>query len=155
MAIGSPATAIASVTPWARRALMYGNVQRIGRSKAAPLCGAGLLQWAPGYEVRVLIAAANILARHGQQQPCEDVLTATRGVYQRYLSDMRQEGGPPADMPGWRKREIAAAVPVMGSNVAFRSDELLGVEVRSPDDVALGSVDDLALIPRRENSAIW
>ena len=35
----------------------------------------------------------------------------------------------------------------MGSNVAFRSDELLGVEVRIPADVALGSVDDLALNP--------
>ena len=42
---------------------------------------------------------------------------------------------------------IAAAVPVTGSTVAFRSDELLGAEVRSPDGVALGSVDDLAMNP--------
>ena len=42
---------------------------------------------------------------------------------------------------------IATAVPVIGSNVAFRSDELIGVEVRSPDGVALGSVDDLVLSP--------
>ncbi len=124
---------------------MYGESGIQGRPGFA---GPGFSNGRPGYEVRVLIASANILARHGQQQPCEDVLTATRGVYTRYLSDMRQEGGPPADMPGWRKREIAAAVPVMGSNVAFRSDELLGVEVRSPDDVALGSVDDLALNPK-------
>ena len=127
---------------------MYGGMySELGVQGRPAFAGPGFSNGRPGYEVRVLIAAANILARHGQQQPCEDVLTATRGVYQRYLSDMRQEGGPPADMPGWRKREIAAAVPVMGSNVAFRSDELLGVEVRSPDDVALGSVDDLALNP--------
>ena len=122
---------------------MYGESGIQGRPGFA---GPGFSNGRPGYEVRVLIASANILARHGQQQPCEDVLTATRGVYTRYLSDMRQEGGPPADMPGWRKREIAAAVPVIRSNVAFRSDELLGVQVRSPDDVALGSVDDLALM---------
>jgi len=49
------------------------------------------------------------------------------------------------DLPQWRERQVAAAVPVKGSNATFRSDELLGVEVRSPDDVALGSVDDLAV----------
>ncbi len=101
----------------------------------------------PGYEVRVLMASANILARHGRQQPCEDVLTETREVYKSYLSNLQREGATQVDLPQWRERQIAAAVPVMGSNVTFRSDELLGVEVRSPDGVALGSVDDLAVNP--------
>jgi sporulation protein YlmC with PRC-barrel domain len=57
------------------------------------------------------------------------------------------EGSTAADMPGWRQQQIAAAVPVIGSNVAFRSDELLGVEVRTPGGAALGSVDDLILSP--------
>ncbi len=93
------------------------------------------------------MASANILARHGQQQPCEDVLTATRGLYKSYLSDMQKDGFPPVDMLGWRQREIAAAGPINGSNVAFRSLELLGAEVRSPDGVALGTVDDLVVNP--------
>jgi sporulation protein YlmC with PRC-barrel domain len=63
------------------------------------------------------------------------------------LADMKREGSAAADMPGWRQQQIAAAVPVKGSNVAFRSDELLGVEVRSPGGAALGSVDDLILSP--------
>ena len=71
----------------------------------------------------------------------------TRGLYKRYLSEIKHEGSPAVDMPGWRQQQIAAAVPVMGSNVAFRSDELIGVEVRSPADAALGSVDDLVLSP--------
>jgi sporulation protein YlmC with PRC-barrel domain len=100
-----------------------------------------------GYEVRVLMASANILARHGQQQPCEDVLTETRGLYKSYLSDLQRDRVPPFDLQQWRQLQITAAVPVKGSNVAFRSDELLGVEVRSPDGVALGSVDDLAVNP--------
>ena len=101
----------------------------------------------PGYEVRVLIGSANILARHGQQQLCEGVLTETRGVYEGYLSDLQREGATQVDLPQWRERQIAAAVSVKGSNATFRSDELLGVEVRSPDGVALGSVDDLAVNP--------
>jgi sporulation protein YlmC with PRC-barrel domain len=96
------------------------------------------------------MASANILARCGRQQPCEDVLTEARGLYKSYLSDLQREGVTPVNLPQWRQRhqqEIAAAVAVFGSNVAFRSDELLGVEVRSPNGVALGSVDDLALNP--------
>ena len=109
--------------------------------------GPGYFSGRPGYEVRVLMASANILARHGQQQPCEDVLTETRELYNTYLLDLRRAGVTPVDLPGWRQRQIAAAFPVKGSNIAFRSDELLGVEVQSPDGVALGSVDDLALNP--------
>ena len=123
---------------------MYGESGIQGRP-AFP--GMGDYNARPGYEVRILLASANILARQGQQQPCEDVLTVTRGLYNRYLSDMKREGSPAADMPGWRQQQIAAAVPVMGSNVAFRSDELIGVEVRSPAGAALGSVDDLVLSP--------
>ena len=63
------------------------------------------------------------------------------------MAELQREGVTPVDRPGWHQRQIAAAVSVKGSNVAFRSDELLGVEVRSPDGVALGSVDDLALNP--------
>ena len=68
----------------------------------------------PGYEVRNLIAAANILARHGQQQPCEDVLATTRDIYKLYVADMRSGGMPMANVPGWQQQQIAAAQPVTG-----------------------------------------
>ena len=124
-----------------------GMTSESGIQARAAFVGPGDYNGRPGYEVRVLMASANILARHGQQQPCEDALTATRGLYKSYLSEMQKDGVPPVDMPEWRQRQIAAAVPVTGSTVAFRSDELLGAEVRSPDGVALGSVDDLAINP--------
>jgi len=131
---------------------MYGGMtSESGIQAREASVGPGDYNGRPGYEVRVLMASANILARHGQQQPCEDVLTETRGLYKTYLAGLQRDGVTPVNMPQWRQRrqqEIAAAVPVKGSNATFRSDELLGVEVRSPDDVALGSVDDLAVDPK-------
>lgn len=102
----------------------------------------------PGYEVRTLVAAANILARDGQQQQCEDVLKTTRGVYQRYVADLHNGGVPAADVPGWRTQQIAAAQPVTGKTTSFRSDELLGAEVRNAQNDALGSVDDIVMSPK-------
>ena len=52
------------------------------------------------------------------------------------------------DVPGWRKLQIAAAQPVTSKNTSFRSDELLGTDVRSPQNEALGSVEDLVMSPQ-------
>ena len=102
----------------------------------------------PGYEIRVLMASANILGRSGQQQSCEDVLATTRGIYKRYAAEMHGDGIPMADVPAWRRQEIAAAKPVTSEQTSFRSDELLGTGVRSPANEALGSVEDLVMNPK-------
>jgi len=102
----------------------------------------------PGYEIRTLVSSANILARNGQQQPCEDVLAATRGIYKLYMANMHNGGVPMADVPGWRKQQIASAKPVTSTNGSFRSDELLGTDVRNAQDEALGSVEDLVISPQ-------
>jgi sporulation protein YlmC with PRC-barrel domain len=107
----------------------------------------------PGYEVRVLIDGANIMARHGQQQDCEDILAETRTLYTGFLADMQHAGKPMADGPAWRMKEIRAAVPVSDENDHLRSDALVGVEVRSPNDTALGSVDDLVMNPKTKQIA--
>jgi sporulation protein YlmC with PRC-barrel domain len=109
---------------------------------------AGYQDARPGYEVRMLVAAANILARQGQQQQCENVLATTRTIYAGYVADMHSEGVPMADMPHWRQNQIAAAEPVTSKTTSFRSDELLDTDVRDPQNEALGSVDDLVLSPK-------
>lgn len=102
----------------------------------------------PGYEVRSLVAAASILARDGQQQSCEDVLATTRDTYERYVSDMRLRGYPMANVPSWQRHQIAAATPVTGKDMSFRSDELVGIDVRNPQNQLLGSVDDIVMSPQ-------
>ena len=99
----------------------------------------------PGYEVRTLVASANILARHGQQEQCENVLATTRDIYKLYLTDIDTGKVPMVDVPGWRQQQIAAAKPVADNNTSFRSDELLGTEVRDPQNQALGSVEDMVM----------
>ena len=101
----------------------------------------------PGYEVRTLIAAANILARHGKQQSCEAVLATTRSSYKLYVADMHSGGVPEANVPSWQQQQIAAAQPVAGASTSYRSDELLGTDVRDPKNDDLGSVDDLVMSP--------
>ena len=44
--------------------------------------------------------------------------------------------------------QIAAAQPVTSTNATLRSDELVGTEVRSPQNGALGSVEHLVTIPQ-------
>ncbi len=48
----------------------------------------------PGYEIRTLVASANILAQTGKKQACESVLASARTLYTRYASDLRDGGIP-------------------------------------------------------------
>jgi|SRR5579872_813981 len=102
----------------------------------------------PGYDVRTLIAAANILARGGQQQACEEVLATTRDTYKIYVANLKSGKAPTADVPGWQQQQIAAAQPVTAKNPAFRSDQLIGIDVLNPQNTALGSVDDIVMSPQ-------
>lgn len=110
--------------------------------------GASYWRARPGYEIRTLLASAQILAQRGEQQPCEALLSATRDIYGRYASEMRSGNWPKANAEGWRHDQLAAALPVTSGNVSYRSDQLIGTEVVTPKGDTLGSVDDLVLSPK-------
>jgi sporulation protein YlmC with PRC-barrel domain len=115
---------------------------------AAPIPPTGYWRGRSGYEVRTLLASANILARLGQQVPCESVLAATRDLYKQYLVEVRQDGMPRAGGANWRKAQIASAEPVTKPGLSFRSDQLVGTDVRNLQDESLGSIDDLIMSPQ-------
>ena len=102
----------------------------------------------PGYEVRTLIAAAQILADNGQQAPCESVLAAAHERYTIYVTELRAGKVPPADVIGWRRQQIDSAVPVSDNSLVYRSDELIGASIINVQDVSLGSVDDIVMSPQ-------
>lgn len=102
----------------------------------------------PGYEIRSLIAAASILARHGQQQACESVLATTQGIYKKYAADLRDGNMPTTNIDAWRQQQVAGAQPVTDRTAALQSAELIGTDVRGAQGEALGSVEDLVMSPQ-------
>jgi sporulation protein YlmC with PRC-barrel domain len=102
----------------------------------------------PGYDIRILVSSANILARAGNKQGCEEVLASARTLYTRYASDLHDRGMTFADRPDRQQRQITAAQSVVGQDSAFRYDRLIEADVVSPKDEALGSVQDLVTNPQ-------
>lgn len=102
----------------------------------------------PGYEIRTLVASANILAQTGKKQACESVPASARTLYTHYAADLRDRGLSWADQPDWHQREIAAAQPVTAKDVSFRYNQLLDADVVNPGNETLGSVHDLVTSPQ-------
>lgn len=126
----------------------YDLAGTLSSGAAGTTVATGYQRGRPGYEIRTLIAAANILAQRGQQQACDALLVSTHNLYKDYAADMRKTGMARVDMPNWRGHQIAAAQPVTGTNAAFRSDQLIGTDVFNPKGEALGSVDDIIHSPQ-------
>ena len=101
----------------------------------------------PGYEIRTLMASATVLAQMGQEQECQAVLASAHTLSTHYETDLHARGIHAADMPVWQQRQIASAVPVVGADMSFRSDQILDADVVSPGNETLGTVHDLVLNP--------
>ena len=77
------------------------------------------------------------------------MLTATRGLYKAICPTCKRMAPLRLTCPNGASDRLPPPFPFRGRTSLFRSDELLGAEVRSPDGVGLGSVDDLVLNPEK------
>jgi sporulation protein YlmC with PRC-barrel domain len=102
----------------------------------------------PGYEIRMLVGSASVLAERGESEACRAVLGAARNLYGRYAADLREGKVPRADLGGWKRQQLASAKPFAASERAFRSDQLIGTDVLTPKGEDLGSISDLVTSPK-------
>lgn len=109
----------------------------------------GDLGWAaaPGYQIRVLYAAAKVLALRGDGTACRALLQEVHETYEDYASRLREAGVQPGQIASWRQEQILAARPVTEQARAIRVDNLPGTELRNRKDEALGRVEDMVLDP--------
>ncbi len=101
----------------------------------------------PGYEVRTLMASADILAQNGQQVACQTVLTSAQDIYKRYAAQITGRGLSRDKGPDWQQQQIAGAQPVTDQTAIFRSAQLIDTAVLNAQDVSLGSVHDIVISP--------
>lgn len=106
------------------------------------------LRAGPGYEVRTMIASAQILAKNGHEVACENVLSAARESYTAYVAELRKGQVPPPNVSTWRREQIETAVSVTGTNLVYRSDDLIGASVVNGSNDSLGSVEDIIMSPQ-------
>lgn len=126
----------------------YDNVARGASTSGSNPEATGYWRVRPGYEMRTLIASANILAQRGQQQACEALLTASREIYKGYAADLHNGYAPRIDTAGWQRQQIASAQPVTAATVAFRSDQLVGTDVVTPQNESIGTIKDIVMSPQ-------
>lgn len=127
---------------------MYGYMYGAGMLPYGPTTSGTGMHARPGYEIRSLIASANIMAQHGQQAACEALLAVTRDIYKDYAADLNKKGVAKPVMSEWQSHLISVAQPVSANTTSFRSDQLIGTDVVSPRDESLGTVDDIVLSPQ-------
>ena len=124
-----------------------GNANGNGNANAAGPWGNVRWDTRPGFELRTLAGAADVLARQGDQQICEHVLQAAQTIYHRYTADLAKAGVNGPGVTNWRRQQIAHAVPVTQMQENFRLQDITGTDVRNDKDNLLGSVNDVVLDP--------
>jgi len=101
----------------------------------------------PRFQIQALYSTANVLARRGNEQACQTVLTELGKVYDQRIAQLRQAGIDSGQVISFRQRLVLAAQPVTQLGPALSIDDLSGADIRNLQDERLGSINDLVLNP--------
>ncbi|WP_414476100.1 PRC-barrel domain-containing protein [Microvirga sp. M2] len=102
---------------------------------------------APRFQIQTLYSTASVLARRGNEQACQTVLSELGAVYDQRVAQLRQAGIEPGQVISWRQRLLLEAQPVTQLGRALSIDDLSGADVRNLQDERLGSINDMVLNP--------
>lgn len=105
----------------------------------------------PGYEIHTLQSAAVVLARRGDAEGCRYLQERLTEVYDGYVEQLQKAGVEPGDISAWRLERLAAAEPVSEVEGAMSTGDIVGTELRNPEDGDLGDVEDVVMGPDNGN----
>lgn len=107
----------------------------------------------PRQQMQSLRDAAEVYALKGDEKTCQTVLASMRLIYEEHEEPVGLEVDDPEARATWRRAHLARAVPVTGMDRLMRADVVIGADIRTPADDALGEIEDVVLDPQRQTIA--
>lgn len=114
--------------------------------------GTGLIV-TPRQQLQALRDAAEVYAAQGNEETCQTVLASMRQIYEDHDALIGIEIDDPLIRTEWRRAHLANAMPVTEMDRLMRADVVMGAELRTPDDEALGQIKDVVLDPQLQTIA--
>jgi len=122
----------------------YGLAGPPGYGTAAPV-GGWYGTYGPRRELGAVLAAAEVFARNGREEACQNVLAELRDMQEQRQAQLEEAGIPPEQVQSWRQELLLSAQPVseLGGNI--RVDNVVGADLRNLRDEDLGDIKDVIL----------
>jgi hypothetical protein len=122
----------------------YGVGGPAGYGEPAPI-GGWYGTYGPRREMSTVLAAAEVFARNGREEACQNVLAELRDMREQRLARLEEAGIPPEEVQSWRQEVLVNAQPVSEIGGNIRIDNVLGADVRNLRDEDLGDIQDVIL----------
>ena len=101
--------------------------------------------YGPRREMSAVLAAAEVFARNGREEACQNVLAELRDMQEQRLAQLEEAGIPPEEVQSWRQELLVNAQPVSELGATIRIENVLGADVRNLRDQDLGDIKDVIL----------
>ena len=122
----------------------YGVGGPAGYGEPAPV-GGWYGTYGPRREMSAVLAAAEVFARNGREEACQNVLAELRDMQEQRLAQLEEAGIPPEEVQSWRQELLVRAQPVSEVGGNIRIENVLGADVRNLRDDDLGDIKDVIL----------